>query len=75
VFYGLILLAASIGLPFYVVVISSASARAKCVVGTLACVSLALTFWFPGFPVLRTLAQLTVCVVVIVYLKVHPYGY
>ncbi len=46
----------------------------KWVVGTLACLSLALAFWFPRLVVLKTLVQLAVCLVVIIYLKVHPYG-
>jgi hypothetical protein len=46
----------------------------KWLVGALACLCLALVLWFPRFAILRTLLQLTVCLVVIVYLKVHPYG-
>jgi hypothetical protein len=72
--YGLVLLFASIGLPFYFVALSSAPSRMKWVVGTLACLSLALAFWFPQFVVPKTLVQLAVCSVVIIYLKVHPYG-
>ena len=72
--YGLVLLVGSIGLPFYFVAFSSAPSRMKWVVGALACLSLVLVFWFPQLVVLRTLVQLAVCLVVIVYLKVHPYG-
>jgi hypothetical protein len=46
----------------------------KWMVGALACVCLALVFWFPRLAIVRTLLQLTVSLVVIVYLKVHPYG-
>ena len=72
--YGLVLLFGSIGLPFYFVALSSAPPRMKWMVGTVACLSLALAFWFPRFVVLKTLVQLAVCCVVIIYLKVHPYG-
>ena len=73
--YGLVLLFGSIGLPVYFVVISRAPPRMKWLVGTLACLSLALVFCFPRFIILRTLVQLIVCLVVITYLKVHPYGF
>jgi len=72
--YGLVLLLGSIGLPLYFVVLSGAPSRMKWLVGALACLCLALVLWFPRFAILRTLLQLTVCLVVIVYLKVHPYG-
>lgn len=72
--YGLVLLFASIGLPVYFVVLSSAPSRMKWLVGALACLCIALVFWFPRLVVVRTLLQLVVCLVVLLYLKVRPYG-
>jgi uncharacterized membrane protein YbaN (DUF454 family) len=46
----------------------------KWLVGALACLCIALVFWFPRLVVVRTLLQLVVCLVVLLYLKVRPYG-
>ena len=72
--YGIVLLLASIGLPLYFVALSSAPSRVKCVVGSLACLGVVLSHWFPRLVILGTVVQLAVCLVVLIYLKVHPYG-
>ncbi len=73
--YTLIPLLAAIGLGFHFVVITQAPTRPKAIVAAVVALSLVLRFQFPRWTLLAILLQVAASIYVILYLKLHPYGF